>query len=256
MNQEINEKSSFNVYVDYREIKLIDEFNILNIPVITQNLELGDILIVSTGEFPFTLLFERKAGNDLEASIKDGRYSEQKKRILAIYPPSKCTYIIENCNACDFNESNASAFKLSAVIHTMYRDGIHVKFTTSVSDTAKFIKNVYDRCKAHPEYFVKSTSDNETSSFNEMSSYISTTKIKSKKSDNIDVATCYILQLCQIPGISEVIATRITAVYPTMILLIDALRECQSESTKIKLLKLIEGIAVKKATNLINYLQV
>ena len=237
-----NEENLIKVHIDCRETKLITALGIL-LPsvIVTSNLELGDILIVSTGEFPFTLLFERKAGNDLEASIKDGRYAEQKKRIKSLYEPGKCTYIIEN------DKVNENDKILSAVIHTMYRDNMHVQFTNDVNDTANFIKNVWVRCKAHPEYFVSDKPE---------SGYLSSLKIKSKKSDNIDVATCYILQLCQIPGISRVIATSLAAVYPTIGLLIDTLRNCPTQELKIKLLSKIDKIAVKKATDIIKFFQV
>ena len=130
------EENIIKVHVDCRETKLIIAIGNIS-EILTSNLELGDILIVSTGKFPFTLLFERKAGNDLEASIKDGRYAEQKKRILSLYQTSKCTYIIENDKINNFNE-----IKLSAITHTMYRDNMHVQFTNDVNDTANFIKNV------------------------------------------------------------------------------------------------------------------
>ena len=55
-----------------------------------------------------------------------------------------CTYIIENDKINNFNE-----IKLSAI--NLYRDNMHVQFTNDVNDTANFIKNVYNRCKAHPE---------------------------------------------------------------------------------------------------------
>lgn len=257
--------NTLQIYVDYRETKLLYELNLL-LPSVTlsQNLELGDILIVSTGTYPFTLLFERKAGNDLESSIKDRRYSEQKKRILASYLPHKCTYIIEGLGT--INDANDSKYILnSAIIHTLYRDNMHVIHTVNVKETANFIKSVYTRCKAHPEYFItpdiQPTSNSGT--MDGSNTYLSNTynnsacvKIKSKKSDNIDVRTCYILQLCQIPGISHIIATEISQIYPTYCSLVDALRGCDTTTEKIKLLKRINMIADKKATKIVEYIQV
>ena len=237
------------IYVDYRESKLINELNLL-LPsrTKTKNLELGDILIVSTGTHEFTLIFERKAGSDLDSSIKDRRYSEQKTRILSMYTPSKCTYIIEGLKG--YGE-NPNYILNSALIHTMYRDNMHVVHTNTVKATAAFIKDVYERCIAHPEYFCDK--DPESSSNNH---YISNMKIKSRKIDNIDPSTCYILQLCQVPGISHIIASEIVAVYPTLGSLVDALRTCNNDAEKIKLLKRINMIADKKAAKLAAYIQV
>ena len=252
------QSNTIQIYIDYREYKLINEISVL-MPskVTTKNLELGDILIVSTGKFPFTLLFERKANNDLVSSIKDHRYSEQKKRILSNYNPSKCTYIIEGL--AGFGEQTHNIIN-SAIIHTMYRDNMHIVHTPNVSATAQFIKTVYEKCVANPHYFCTSTPpegpvqqvDYFANGYNNTSSVC----IKSKKSDNIDIETCYILQLCQIPGISHIIAKEIATLYPSYSSLIYALRGCEDVAAKIKLLKRIPLIADKKATKIVEYIQV
>ena len=243
-------ENGIKIYVDYRETKLISELNII-VPSVceTKNLELGDILIVSTGKYSFTLLFERKAGSDLESSIKDHRYSEQKKRILSIYPAHKCTYIIEGIPGIG---ENSNYTLNSAMVHTMYRDNMHIVNTANVRKTAEFIKTVYERCIAHPEYFCERCEGD----LSKQSNYIENVKIKSRKIDNIDVNTCYLLQLCQIPGISHIIAQEIAGVYPNMGCLVDALRSCETNAEKIKLLGRINMIATKKATKIVEYIGV
>ena len=213
--------------IDCRETRLITLLNEIDVPFESQNLELGDIQIVAPD---FTLIFERKAGNDLEASIKDGRYQEQKARLLGL----RCTYILES------TQIDTEA-KQSAVIHTMYRDNMHVVFTRDLSETGGFIKNVYQRCLAHPEYF---------SGASLAGSYLNT--LKSKKSENINPENCWILQLSQIPGISTTIAKSISQVYPTMAKLLDALR---SSDNPAKLLSQIDKIAGKKAAKILEFLQ-
>ena len=249
-NSETILENIIEIHIDYRESKLITELGLL-LPsrIKTKNLELGDVLIVSTGKYPFTLLFERKAGSDLESSIKDHRYSEQKKRILSIYPAHKCTYIIEGIPGVG---ENSNYMLNSAMVHTMYRDNMHIVNTANVHKTAEFIKTVYDRCIAHPEYFCERCEDN----LGKQSNYIENVKIKSRKIDNIDVNTCYLLQLCQIPGISHIIAKEIAAVYINMGCLVDALRSCETNSEKIKLLCRINMIATKKATKIVEYIGV
>ena len=214
--------------IDYRESRLIQVLTELDVAFTTQNLELGDAQIVSPD---FTLIFERKAGSDLDASIKDGRYHEQKARLLGL----RCTYILEA------TQLDTEA-KQSAVIHTMYRDNMHVVFTRDTHETAGFIKNVYQRCILHPEYFSGTTAP---------TSYLNT--LKSKKSENINPESCWILQLSQIPGISIIIAKSISQVYPTMGHLVDSLRKSENP---VKLLSKIDKIAVKKAAKILEYLQI
>ena len=75
------------IIVDSRETKL---FSLLterdldiykdNISIQKEQLELGDIHIIFN---EITYIYERKTVNDLLSSIKDGRYKEQKNRLLA-----------------------------------------------------------------------------------------------------------------------------------------------------------------------------
>ena len=52
--------------------------------IIYKNLDLGDI-IIEYNDIPL-IIIERKTIPDLLASIKDGRYKEQKKRIRKLNP--------------------------------------------------------------------------------------------------------------------------------------------------------------------------
>jgi hypothetical protein len=134
----------------------------------------------------------------------------------------------------------------------MYRDNIHVIHTSNVKATALFIKTVYDKCIANPNYFSITSSLDTNVNVND--DYLSSIKIKSKKCENIDVNMCYLLQLCQIPGISHRIAKEIAKTYTSYGSLIDALRSCTCDAEKIKLLTQINLIAVKKASKIVEYI--
>jgi ERCC4-type nuclease len=261
--KETHEKYKIHVLVDYREAKLIDALTkILPIEPISTNLEIGDIQIKGLSNSTnstnstnsFTLLFERKAGNDLAASIKDHRYSEQKKRILSALPPHACTYILEGSifgSQRSIHNANISQTILeSAIIHTMYRDKMHVITTPDVNATASFIASVYTKCVAHPEYFSSDVAG-VTSSKCE---YASTLKTKTKKIENIDKHTCYLMQLSQIPGVSYKIAKEIATVYPTYQTLLGALHACSTEKEKLKILTSINMIANKKARTILEFI--
>ena len=72
--------------VDNRESKIKTQFPQADTTTY-ENLELGDFVIrLDNADF---LVFERKTIPDLAASIKDGRYADQKQRLLAHYDPSK-----------------------------------------------------------------------------------------------------------------------------------------------------------------------
>ena len=75
--------------IDNRERDLI---SILK-PNNTANLDHGDIMI--TYDSQVFAIFERKTLSDLAASIKDGRYHNQKKALLESYDTNKLYYIIE-----------------------------------------------------------------------------------------------------------------------------------------------------------------
>lgn len=81
-----------NLIIDAREIKLS---SLMRIPFKSESLPIGDILIESDDH---RLLIERKTCEDLKASIKDGRFREQRSRLLSWKTPNqKVIYIIEGC---------------------------------------------------------------------------------------------------------------------------------------------------------------
>ena len=67
-----------------------------------QNLDLGDYVFNYNEEL--VCIIERKTIEDLASSIKDGRYREQKSRLIMNYPKSKLIYLIEG----DFTKPNNS----------------------------------------------------------------------------------------------------------------------------------------------------
>ena len=105
--------------IDNRETKLIELFDKNNISII-KNLEIGDILIINE-EKPI-IIIERKTLSDLSASIKDGRYKEQKIRLIHNYKNCKKIYLIENTGNFDLSNS----ILLSTKINGILRDSIYI----------------------------------------------------------------------------------------------------------------------------------
>lgn len=221
------------IHVDFREESLLEELrkheNV--IPIISKNLEVGDIQIININT-ALCLTFERKTTSDLAASIKDGRYKEQKCRLLSTFNARHITYIIENGYVLPGKDIHglSNATIEGAYINTMYRDGIHVVFTKHVSDTAKWVLAVAKRCNADPDKYIVATTSTE---------YHQQCKIKTRKIDNITPSTCYLMQLCQIPGVSKKIAESIQQTYPTLTHLIHALTSCANPDAELAKLNMI-----------------
>lgn len=230
--------------IDSRESRLIEFISKqTQTSFTTGNLDLGDIIIKSSlPDAQFTLIFERKTYADLDSSIKDGRYREQKVRLLSTYQPYECSYIIEGDRS--HRRTIQDSILDGVVFHTMYRDKMHVIFTDSMEDTATFVVKLFHKCQKNPQKFVATNSCVN-------SEYITNLKVKSKKSDNIDKKTCYILQLSQIPGISYRIATEIANKYPSMQELITAINSAQN---KTDVFTCIDKIGKKKAQTIIDYI--
>ena len=94
--------SRVKLYVDTRENEILNKLEIEEREV-TQ-LENGDFLI-KVDEEPF-IVIERKSTKDLAQSVKDGRYKEQKLRLLSLKrnnPKLKIMYIIEGFFSFDKN---------------------------------------------------------------------------------------------------------------------------------------------------------
>jgi len=223
--------SSLIIKIDNREKKIIKEFdNYKDINICIQQLDIGDIIISNQN---CNILIERKTICDVMASIKDGRWRNQKQRIIENY--DKSLFIIENDSI--FNSDNKCS---SAYINTLLRDKIPIIFTNSVEETVKFIKIIYDKLEHIPDRFVT-----------ENNSYISTVKTKTKKIENIDKKNCFILQLCQIPMINTKIASKIAEEHESMKEFLDTL---SSWEEPVKYLQAFDCIGCKKAEKLVEYL--
>jgi len=240
------------IIVDFREAKLLAALEALGScsgPIGRSNLELGDV-VVQNGDVK--LVFERKSFADLAASLKDGRYKEQKVRLLAHTEPRKITYLIEGMpNATGLKPDQtyhglSSNTITSMLIHTMFRDGIHVVFTKDEVESAKWIALIAKKLAAHPEKF----GGGEASAV----AYVMSVKAKSCKKENIDMKTCYILQLCQIPSISQKIASHIADRFASMDALIGALKACVDDKARFIMLRDIPLVGGKKALTIVKYI--
>lgn len=216
------------------EKSLIAELNKLGVEFVTENLLVGDVHIRRTlgsggsdeDESTVLFIFERKSKGDLYASIKDGRYREQKARLCETgVPRSRIIYIIESFSTwladCDKTAKKAA---WSAICNSTTRDGFGVFQTTSVGQTAEYLSCMLESATKHPLYSTGETRDAELSGKTEVN-----VEIK-KRSVQPDEWFAYSLTL--IPGVSKGIADVIAGHFGSLNKLKDAYSESSSKSKK------------------------
>jgi crossover junction endonuclease MUS81 len=208
----------------------------------SENLLLGDIHITYDN---ITHIFERKTLQDLQASILDGRYKEQKARLLSTTPQKYITYIIEGDNILSPNSySKNKSMIQSAYLHTLFRDNIRIIYTKNIEETTTLILLISTKILDRPDKFLyeEYTADK---------CYTDFVKLKKKKIDNIDTKSCFIMQMSQIPMISNIIAKNIYAKYTSMCNLVKSLDVFETTELKVKELCKLDGVGKEKAMSII-----
>ena len=131
--------------IDSRETALITEFKqFKEINAEVSPLLLGDVLI-ETDECIY--LMERKTKADFASSIIDGRYREQKERLINFRENSKSktckvVYIIEDSK---YNTKYTTHIR-TATSSFIIESGFYTLNTKNVKDTAETISNFCKRC--------------------------------------------------------------------------------------------------------------
>ena len=183
--------------IDNRENKLIGYLETKKeIPFKKKQLLLGDIqLIVNKEENDdhsfIDYVIERKTIKDLLASVKDGRYKEQKGRIISHIEQKNIGaffYIIEGSS--HYLKPNEKTIYQGALISISLRDNIHIIKTDTIYDTGDFLIRLYKRVNKEDLY----TKQNKIQTINnkvEPIKYIDT--LKASKKANIDPLTSQIM---------------------------------------------------------------
>ena len=220
-----------NLVYDSRELKLKEYLEPTDkIQIIQEYLDLGDIIF--RDDTKDILVIERKTMCDLYSSIQDGRYKEQKIRLMNHYAKYQIVYIIEgdiSCNSKFFKK--AKPITDGALLNMTFRDKLNVIRTKDVSETASILYKIGNKIIKNPEFF---QNNSEISKIN----YLDTIKICKK--DNMTPKLCNIVQLSQIPGVSKQMAEIIIEKYDSLSNLIMEYTKLNNLEDKQKLLKNIE----------------
>jgi ERCC4-type nuclease len=214
-----------------------------------ENLDLGDIIIKINNKI--VLIIERKSLSDLSKSIKDGRYKEQKNRIIHSLPYKvRKMYLIEGNNFNNFH-MNIKTFD-SMIYNTMIRDNLHILRSNSIESSISIINNIYLRCKKFKDKIYNNIYGNDLETFESICHI--------KKKNNLTKEVCYINQLQQIPSVSKNIASIILNKYGNLQDIYlkynneEKIKEFKYELSEIKYGKSMKRIGNKISIKITNYL--
>jgi len=178
-----------NLHIDMRESDLMKQ---LLQPHSSSALPIGDMWIGPYNK-P-ALVLERKTAADFSSSVTDGRYREQRGRLLAFSQETgaRIAYVIEGPLNCRLGETAVT--KLIARMQLVH--GIPVFRTKSVADTAHFTECMLEYWKHESTCFMGSTTAQRA-----------VDAIHVVKKDNAkDPHIFAVSVLCQCPGVSVKVA--------------------------------------------------
>jgi len=236
---------------------------IFNVPYQVENLQIGDIIIrhqieANDSSRTYNIILERKCITDMIASIKDGRYKEQKIRLQSEVAKNTDTtaqtiiaYILEGSQ----NELRLQQDKTmlnGSIISSLFRDKIPIIRTYTLQETLDIIIRLHERLiKDKNDFFPQKEIDEQIlENIQDVSNLEAPDKIedsntncnlylqsiKKCKKDNINPKLWNQMCYMNIPGISSNIAIKISEVYPTIKSLFEAYEKCSTDAEKELLL--------------------
>jgi ERCC4-type nuclease len=197
------------IIIDSRERQLIPLFpNSIKI----QTLPVGDFWFEDASS-NLKLIIERKTIKDLEASVLDGRYREQKGRLLALCEEkgAQPLYLLEGAYMATSGRISAPAL-MKIVARLQFKYAIPVMHANSLSESAILVQALHD-------YFLEDSANFTR----DMTPLRPTEGIHVvKKVNAADPKQFLIACLMQCPGVSSKIAEVIATTYPSFQSLIEA----------------------------------
>lgn len=200
------------IHIDTRECKLRELLEKNGTLFVTKPLELGDILI----EHPKRqILIERKTIADFHASITDGRYKNQKLRLLEWRNKmdgeeddqrasrKNIIYLFEEKHG-----DNKDRAYWGALVNMILRDNIGVIQCDGIARTTQVISDIKKKL--------------DEDKFDELEGGGKNISLEGYAKGKYNTPqNCYLGQLSLIPGVSPIISEKIAEKYPNMRALLD-----------------------------------
>jgi len=186
--------------------------------IIKKQLQVGDIQL-RCGDTLLVIL-ERKTISDLLSSLKDGRYSEQKKRLVSSDAVHK-GYILEVSSPQ--YDRNLPFILWQIILRLQFKDRLVCLVTSGIKETESVLLEMVRKFQKDKKMY---TLENNTNA----QPYVESLHISKK--ENMTPERCFIMQLCQIPGISFKTASVITQKCSNLCKLIDLLKSKTPQEVK------------------------
>jgi len=215
--------------IDLREPKTLvnyiislNETSSTKITIIQKNLDIGDYIFYDEVNSKELLIIERKSLADLEASIKDGRYSEQSFRLNeTTLHNHNIIYLLEGA-IIKYNPKFRTTL-YSCLFSLNYYKGFSVINVLNQTETGDILLAFASKLlRENKPGFYNDLSNNESNNENNNTNYIST--LKTSKKSHINSSNIFQLMLMQIPGISNVSALALANEFTNMENLLNALK--------------------------------
>jgi ERCC4-type nuclease len=171
--------TSVSLILDVRETRLGTALTGLKVPFTTAALDVGDFLI-QTAEGEPLLVAERKSHADFAASNSDGRYREQRARLLAVRGSGVAVlYILEGV----WTESEGRIYGRTTeaqlkrlTTRLMLRYGLPVLAADSIVDTARWCRLLLTQLTEDPSVFQPDSEGAATSAMMGFTAALNTVK--------------------------------------------------------------------------------
>ena len=184
-------------------------------------LDIGDIQFIRDGEL--YIVIERKTYADFVSSMSDGRYREQKARLMSEREKAAAAgrslrlfYLFEGQLTPTLSKTypaGRASFTETSIISAMSRaaikDAFYIMQLPSADATAKWIHGLYEKLSESPDEFEGGAAAVEAAG-----GYASLTA--ARKKDNVTPEVAYRAMLSTIPGVSAKASDAIASVWPTM----------------------------------------
>lgn len=252
------------IKIDYREAKLIAAIEPLLAndggEAVIENLLLGDVALYKTGVAPVPMdesvdscpvtdpvtdpdpvpdvIIERKTVGDMVASLKDGRYAEQKARLDACPVPNHNIIFLVEGPRTGADHVHAAVFSL------FYNHGFGVLFSCTVGDSARIIRAFDRKLNKDPPsrtaYYRLDQGGGGGGISSTFADYAAC--LKPEKKANVCRENIWIIMLQQIPHVSSSIARALMDDFGSLPALIES---AVSEPDRLDTFKLVDPVSGK-----------